>query len=222
MSGNEGILAVISGPAGSGKTTLVETLARAHPQSVRRAVTATTRSPRPGEKDGRDYHFLSREEFGQMLSRGEFLEYNMFNGNYYGTPRQALLDDLAGGGAVILVIDVNGAETVRRFFPNALLIFVIPPTIAELRRRLEWRRTESVEDVQKRIAIAEREIDSLPQYDFLVVNAAVPEAIRDIEAILRASGDLRITGGEAEKWRAGWYAEKGLSEGIPGFSQSAT
>jgi guanylate kinase len=202
------MLAVISGPAGSGKTTLVEELTRAHPESVRRAVTATTRLPRPGEIDGRDYHFLSRGKFEQMLSEGDFLEYNVFNGNYYGTPRQALLDDLARGGIVILVIDVNGAGAVRRFFPDAPYIFVIPPTPGELRRRLERRGTETAEDVGKRVSIAEREIDSLPKYDFLVVNAIVADAVRDIEAILRAFGSLRITGGEAEKWRAGKYAKK--------------
>jgi guanylate kinase len=206
MSEGKSILAVISGPAGSGKTTLIDELIARNPGQIRRAVTATTRPPRPGEINGRDYHFLSRPTFEQRLADGYFLEHNLFNGNHYGTPGRELALDLDRGGAVILVIDVNGAEAVRRNFPAAVLIFVIPPTLDELRRRLEKRGTEEPADLKRRLAIAEQEISAIGKYDFLVVNAGVAAAIADLEAIIRVCRRSRPAGGEAADWRRGLFA----------------
>ncbi len=206
MPRQDGLLVVISGPAGSGKTTLVEHLIRTNPGDARRAVTATTRPPRPGEVDGRDYHFLSRDEFGRLVEEGEFLEYTVFNNNYYGTPRRALESSLARGGVVLLVIEVDGAESVKFFFPNAIFIFIIPPTPAELRRRLEGRGTESQADVEKRLAIARAEMERLGEYDFLIVNDNIGTATKDLAAVIRAVDRSLVFGGEMESWERGQFA----------------
>ncbi|MDR1535560.1 MAG: guanylate kinase [Planctomycetota bacterium] len=180
---------------------------RAHPDRVRRAVTATTRPPRPGEVDGRDYHFLAREKFAELLAGGYFIEYNRFSGNYYGTPRRALVDDLGRGGVVVLVIDVHGAEAVRGFFPEAPRIFVVPPTPGELRRRLEKRGTEDRDEMERRIAIAEGEMLRIREYNFIVVNRHLPAALRDLEAVIHVARRSLPLGREAEEWRGGRFSE---------------
>ncbi|MDR3078397.1 MAG: guanylate kinase [Planctomycetota bacterium] len=208
MTHGKGILMVVSGPAGSGKTTLIETLIQAHPGKARRAVTSTTRPPRPGEINDVDYHFHSREEFERLLAAGDFLEHNVFNGHYYGTPKQALEADLARGGVVILVIDVNGAKSVRNFFPAAAFVFVIPPTRHELHRRLRGRGTEDLTNLKRRLTIAENEITHIDEYRFLVINDKIPLAIRDLEAIIRSVDCSNLVKGAAEEWNrdgfAGW------------------
>ena len=200
MAHDGGILVVVSGPAGSGKTTITEALMQAHPGKVRRAVTSTTRPPRPGELGGVDYHFHSREEFERLLAADDFLEHNVFNGHYYGTPRRALEDDLAKGGAVVLGIDVNGALAIRSVFPEAAYVFVVPPTRRELRRRLRGRGTEDLTNLERRLAIAENEITHIGEYRFLIVNDQLGLAIRDLEAIIRAMDCSRLIGGAAGEW----------------------
>ncbi|MCD8141589.1 MAG: guanylate kinase [Planctomycetaceae bacterium] len=206
MPNREGLLVVVSGPAGSGKSTLVENLIATIPGNARRAVTATTRAPRPGEKDQVDYFFLTREDFTAMVEAGEFLEYTEFNGNLYGVPRKALEAELARGGVVLLVIEVDGAESVKFFFPNAIFVFIIPPTPVELRRRLERRGTESQTDIENRLAIAEGEMQRISEYDFLIINDNLNTATQDLAAVIRAVDRSLIFGGEMERWQAGLFA----------------
>lgn len=205
MPTKDGLLVVVSGPAGSGKTTLVENLIRSNPGSVRRAITATTRKPRPGEVDGSDYYFLDRGDFLAMVEKGEFLEYTDFNGNLYGTPRRSLENDVAKGGVVILIIEVEGAESIKFFFPKAIFIFIIPPTPSELRHRLENRGTESREDVEKRLTIARREMQRIGEYDFLIINDNFNTATRDLAAVIRAVDRSLIFGDEMEHWDRGYF-----------------
>ncbi len=207
MPKRDGLLVVVSGPAGSGKTTLVDNLIRTNPGEARRAVTATTRAPRPGEVDGRDYHFLSRDEFQRMIDAGEFLEYTTFNNNIYGTPWRSVESNLARGGVVLLVIEVDGAESVKFFFPDAVFIFIVPPTPAELRRRLEGRGTESQADVERRLAIARTEMERVGEYDFLIINDNLNTATKDLAAVIRAVDRSLIFGGEMEKWEKGLFAD---------------
>ncbi|MCL2000064.1 MAG: guanylate kinase [Planctomycetes bacterium] len=198
---------VISGPAGSGKTTLVENLIQTNPGDARRAVTATTRPPRPGEVNGQDYHFLTQDEFKQMLNDGEFIEYTIFNDNYYGTPRRVLESTLAQGGVIILIIEVDGAESIKFFFPDAVTIFIIPPTPSELRRRLEVRGTENPVDIEKRLQIARNEMSRLNEYDYLIINDNFDTAARDLAAVIRAVDRSRVFGGEIEGWENGQFEE---------------
>ncbi|MCC8191223.1 MAG: guanylate kinase, partial [Planctomycetes bacterium] len=200
MPKREGLLVVLSGPAGSGKSSLVENLIRTNPGKARRAVTATTRPPRPGEVDGVDYHFLSREEFLRLIEQGAFLEYTTFNNNLYGTPKQVLDSELAKGGVVILVIEVEGAESVKFFFPNAIFIFVIPPTPGELRRRLEKRGTENRQEIESRLAIARNEMQRISEYDFLIINDNFDTATQDLAAVIRAVDRSLIFGDEIRSW----------------------
>lgn len=197
---------VLSGPAGSGKSTIAERLAKMS-ANVRRAVTATTRPPRPGEADGKDYYFLSVEDFRRRIDGEDFLEYTTFNGNYYGTPRRELEANLEKGGVVLLVIEVDGAESVKFFFPDAIFVFIIPPTPEILRQRLIGRGTESEEDVERRLAIAQSEIQRVGEYDFLVINADPHMATLDLAAVIRVVKRSRITGDEVARWNAGYYAD---------------
>ncbi len=208
MPYRDGLLAVVSGPAGSGKTTLVDNLIRLDASDrIRRAITATTRPPRPGEKNGEDYYFLSREEFREMIDRGEFLEYTEFNQNLYGTPRRLLEENVAKGGVVLLVIEVDGAESIKFFFPDAIFVFIIPPTPAELRRRLLGRGTESQEDVERRLNIAKCEMQRIGEYDFLIINDDPHTATLDFAAVLRAVERSFICGDELPRWERGEFEE---------------
>ena len=207
MPNREGLLVVVSGPAGSGKTTLVGNLIRNNPGNVRRAITATTRRPRPGETNGCDYHFLAEEEFKSLVDDGQFLEYTVFNNNYYGTPRQSLEKDIAKGGVVLLVIEVDGAESIKFFFPNAIFVFIIPPTPEELRRRLESRGTESAAEIENRLAIARGEMLRIGEYDFLIINGSLGTATHDLAAVIRAVDRSLIFGGELENWENGMFAD---------------
>lgn len=207
MPNSDGLLVVISGPAGSGKNTLVQNLIIDHPVNARRAITATTRPPRPGEQHEVDYYFLKREEFLDLIEKDEFLEHTEFNGNLYGTPRQSLNHELTKGGVIILIIEVEGAESVKHQYPDALFIFIIPPTPAELRRRLEYRGTESKQDIENRLAIARHEMKHIDNYDFFVINDAISAATHDLAAIIRAVHRCLITGDELKSWDEGRFSD---------------
>jgi len=225
-----GTLVVVSGPSGSGKTSIVEELIR-HREAfrvntaaalttghttqiikgikaddIRRAITATTRSPRPEEVDGQDYHFLTRKEFETGIAEGAFIEFTEFNGNLYGTPRRKLEENLARGGVVLLVIDVDGAESLRFFFPNAIFVFVLPPTPAILRERLIGRGTNTEADVEGRLEIARREISRITEYDFLIVNADLRLAVLDLAAVIRVVRRSRVTTDAQANWEKGLFA----------------
>jgi guanylate kinase len=178
-----GTLFVISGPSGAGKSTLVKKLAQLVPDVVI-SISATTREPRAGEQDGREYFFISREEFLDRVQRGEFLEWAEVHGNLYGTPAAFVDEQLRAGKSVILEIDVQGAQQVAERRPDAVLIFIEPPDFEELLRRLEERGTENEEERARRIAAAKRELALRNQYHYRVVNDRVERAAEELRSII--------------------------------------
>lgn len=200
-----GLLVVLSGPAGSGKSSIADGMIEQSCGEVCRTITATTRPPRPGEEDGKDYFFISKEVFKDRIGKKGFVEFNEFNGNYYGTPRTELEAMLAQDKVVLLVLDVNGALEIRRQYPTAMLLFVLPPSLDALRERLTKRGTESESDVKNRLAIAEFEISIMERYDHLIINDRLDTAIADSLAIVQVARIHHIRGGELEAWYAGLY-----------------
>lgn len=186
-----GQVVVISGPSGSGKTTVCERL-RSDPDIVL-SVSATTRRPRPGERDGVDYRFLSREEFLERVRRGEFVEHAEYNGQLYGTPREPLERALRDGKTVLVEIDVQGAAQMRRAYPDGLLIFLDAPAPAAAAQRLERRNTESSEERSRRVAVAERERAAAASgcFDHRVVNDVLDDAVEQIRGLIRAGRAVR-------------------------------
>jgi len=186
-----GKLIVISGPSGAGKTTLLKRLYACCPRPLAPSVSATTRPPRPGEKDGVDYHFLSREEFARRRTAGEFLEcFEVYQrGDWYGTLKSEVAPSLANGKWVVLEIDVQGTLAVLEHYPDALTIFVRPRSVEDLERRLRDRGTESEAALQRRLEVARRELSFIDRYRFQVVNDDIDRAVRELCEILNQSGD---------------------------------
>jgi guanylate kinase len=182
MSGN---LFIVSAPSGAGKSSLVKVLLE-RDVSIRLSVSYTTRAPRPGEVDGVQYHFVSRELFQEQLGRGEFLESAEVYGNFYGTSQRWIEDEMAAGCDILLEIDWQGAAQVRKLMPKALSIFILPPSLEELQRRLDGRGTDSAEVIAKRMAAAREDISHALEFDYLVVNEVFDEALTDLLAISRA------------------------------------
>ena len=186
---DQGYLIVISGPSAVGKDTILDRLL-SKPTNLKkpvlRCVTATTRSPRPGEHDGVDYHFYSVAQFHAVVQDDGFLEYADVFGNWYGTPAAWVEQQRAEGNDVILKIDVQGALKVKERVRDALLIFFRPPSLEELERRLRARKTESDEQIARRLLDARSELAEMPRYDYVILNDKVDEAVRDLAAILRA------------------------------------
>jgi guanylate kinase len=182
-----GKLVILSGPSGVGKNTVVERLVEAAGGLVERSVTATTRSPRPGEKDGVDYYFLSPQEFARRRAQGEFLEcFQVFGpGHWYGTLASDVAQRLEKGVWVVLAIDVQGATTLRKQFPDAVTVFLLPPSEEELERRLRQRGTETEQAIQNRLARAKQELAVADQYHYRVVNDDPDRAAREILQILK-------------------------------------
>ena len=186
-SENRGMLIVISGPAGSGKGTVVKEL-RSQLPGLGLSVSATTRSPRPGEEDGVHYYFMSRDDFEEALSHGEILEHTIYCGNYYGTLRSEVERVLSGGHDLILEIEADGAMQVKRLFPDTITIMLIPPDSQVLEARLRGRGTETDDVILARLRRAREEIVISEKYDYIVVNKdnGVEECARDIAGILAA------------------------------------
>lgn len=184
MSSNKGKLFVVSGSSGSGKGTVLAALF-AMSDKFCYSVSATTRPPREGEKNGVNYFFVSREAFHEMIEKGEMLEYAEFCGNLYGTPKKFVIEQLAKGMNVILEIEVCGAMQIKEKIPEAVLIFITPPSFAELKKRLHDRGTETEEVVEERLKIALNEIKYAKEYDYIIVNRTgeSEKAARDILAI---------------------------------------
>jgi guanylate kinase len=180
----EGLLVIISGPSGSGKGTVVKKLDAA--KGYARSISITTRTPREGEINGRDYFFTSPEEFTQMRQNGELLEHALFVGHNYGTPRKYVEQQIAQGRVVVLEIEINGALQVRGKFPDAVLIFLMPPTMEELSRRLTGRATEDAVTIEARLKKALDEVPLISAYDYLVINDEVDSAVAKIDAIVDA------------------------------------
>jgi len=179
---NSGMLIIISGPSGSGKGTVVKALDKSR---YALSVSVTTREKRAGETDGLDYFFRTMEEFEEMRESGKLLEHAYFCGNCYGTPRDYVEKKINEGQTVVLEIEVNGALQVREKFSNCILIFLVPPTMEELARRLVTRNTESAETIEDRLYRAEEEIELIDKYDYLVINDRLEEAVRRIDGIVQ-------------------------------------
>jgi len=179
-----GRLVVISGPSGAGKTTVCERLL-AHPGFVR-AITATTRSPRPGEVDGVDYHFLDEESFRQGIAEGRFLEHAEVHGRYYGTPAAPLEEQLDAGRTVLLNIDVQGAKQLMEAAVPAFYVFIAPPDLEELRRRLEARGTDDAASIARRMETARAELAESDRYDLVVVNDDLDRTVDTLLARIRS------------------------------------
>ena len=181
---NKGRLIVFSAPSGCGKGTMLEEILKHN--GFRCSISATTRNPREGEKDGVNYHFITREEFEKKITENAFLEYAEYCGNYYGTLLTEVDDYLEKGIDVILEIEVQGAMKLREKRPDAIFIFIAPPSINELRRRLNKRGTETAEVIEERISKASGEISLAPKYDYIIVNAALEDAINDFFTVINA------------------------------------
>lgn len=180
-----GLLIVFSGSSGVGKDVVLAELHKLDP-NVRRCVTTTTRKPRKNEVDGVDYTFICEEEFRKRIADGDFLEYADVFGNLYGTPRKWVEDQLAQGIDIILKIDVQGGMTVKQQMPEAVMIFLAPPSLEELERRLCNRRTETEEEIAKRLTDARMELDQIPHYDYILENDIIEKAAQKLQAIIVA------------------------------------
>jgi guanylate kinase len=181
----KGLLVVLSGPSGSGKGTVLRELLNEE-ENIFLSVSATTRSPRPGEENGVHYFFLNREEFETEIQNDGMLEHASYCGNYYGTPKKPVFDRCDNGQDVILEIEVQGAMQVLEKYEEAVSIFIMPPSLTELRERLIGRQTEDMETVEKRLTTALEEMKYAGKYDYVVVNDSIKEAVQDIKAILRS------------------------------------
>lgn len=185
MREQKGILTVVSGFSGAGKGTIMKGLLERYPREYALSVSATTRQPRPGEAHGREYFFVSTEEFEDLIARGELIEYARYVENYYGTPRAYVEEQLSAGRNVILEIEIQGALKVKAKFPDALLLFITPPSAQELKKRLEGRGTESPDVIEARLRRAAEEGKGVEQYDYLVVNDELEECVTLVHQIIQ-------------------------------------
>lgn len=181
----KGILIVVSGFSGSGKGTLMKELLSRYPDTYALSISATTRSPREGEAHGREYFFISKDEFEKMIAKGELIEYAKYVENYYGTPRDYVEKKLDEGRDVILEIEIQGALKVKEAFPETLLLFVTPPTAEELRSRLTGRGTESAEVIEGRMKRAAEEAEFMDRYDYLIINDVLDECVEEMHQIIQ-------------------------------------
>jgi guanylate kinase len=175
---------VITGPSGVGKGTLIRGLLERIPE-LELSTSATTRKPRPGERDGVDYHFLTPEQFGERVAAGEFVEHATYSGNMYGTLRSELERRAREGNPVVLEIEVQGARQVREAIPESVAVFIAPPSLDALRVRLVGRGTDSPKEVEERLRTAERELEAQPEFAYVVVNDRLEQATDELEGIVR-------------------------------------
>jgi guanylate kinase len=189
---------VVSAPSGGGKTSLVNALLEAD-DKVRLSVSHTTRAPRPGEQDGVHYHFVSEDEFLAVLENDAFLEHAEVFGHRYGTGKEAVERQLAAGFDVLLDIDWQGARQIRDNFPSCRTVFIVPPSIRELRRRLTGRGQDSEETIEKRMREARSEISHWDEFDFLIVNDRFDEALADLRSIIRSGAPVRDEDGSRKR-----------------------
>ena len=181
----KGILIVVSGFSGSGKGTLMKRLLSQYPDTYVLSISATTRAPRKGEEHGREYFFISKDEFEKMIVKGELIEYARYVENYYGTPRVYVEQKLDEGKDVILEIEIQGALKVKQAFPDTLLLFVTPPNAAELEKRLVGRGTETMDVIRSRLDRACEEAEGMDSYDYLIVNDELEACVSQMHEIIR-------------------------------------
>ena len=181
-----GQLIVISGPSGAGKDSVVKKLMDKDSTTRWVSVSATSRSPREGEKEGVDYYYLSKEEFENKINEGFFIEYTNYAGNYYGTPKKYIKEKLDSGIDVILIIEIEGASNIKKLVPEALMIFIMPPSLKELVKRLKKRGTETNEKIIRRFHTAYKEINEVTKYNYVIVNDNLEEASNKVESIITA------------------------------------
>ena len=182
---NKGLLIVVSGPSGAGKDTICHKLIKEN-SNIWMSVSMTTRKPRPLEKEGVDYFFVSSEEFENKINDNTFLEYASYTDNYYGTPKDKVEEKLNEGKDVILVIDINGAINIKKIIPSALFIFIMPPDMETLKNRLIGRKTESKDKVVQRFITAYNEVNNYKKYNYVVVNDKVEDAVNKVKSIIQS------------------------------------
>ncbi|MGN0341515.1 MAG: guanylate kinase [Roseburia sp.] len=181
----KGILTVVSGFSGSGKGTIMKELLRKYPERYALSISATTRNPREGEENGREYFFKTTEEFEQMIAEGALIEYAQYVNHYYGTPKEYVDSQLAAGKDVILEIEIQGALKVKERFPNTVLMFISPPGAEELKKRLVGRGTETMDVVEARLARAVEESQGIENYDYFVINDVLEKCVEDVHSIIQ-------------------------------------
>lgn len=196
---DKGLLIVLSGPSGAGKGAVRQGLLERDP-AIKYGVSLTTRPPRPGEIDGVSYHFVSKAEFQHQVKTGGLVEWAEVYGNHYGTPRVATEELLAAGSDVILEKDIQGAMVLKRQYPDAVFVFILPPSLAELNQRIHRRGTESLEARRQRLANVSMELTYLDRYDYVVVNDSLPEAVDRLAAIITAEKCRVSRHPEGMKW----------------------
>ena len=180
-----GVLYIVSAPSGAGKTSLVKALLKTDP-AIRLAVSYTTRAPRPGETDGRDYHFVDHSRFEAMLAEGEFLEHAEVYGNFYGTSKGSIRRDLNAGHDILLEIDWQGAAQIKAHFPESASVFILPPSFNSLRTRLKGREQDTEETIERRLAAAAHDVAHADAFDYIMVNDDFDQALQDLVAITRS------------------------------------
>lgn len=181
----QGILIVVSGFSGAGKGTLIKAMLEKY-HNYALSISATTRKPREGEADGREYFFVTREKFEQMIEDEQLIEYAQYVNNYYGTPRQYVFQQMADGKDVILEIEIQGALKIKERFPEALLLFVMPPSADELKRRLVGRGTETMEVIDQRLHRAAEEAEGMTSYDYILINDKLEVCVEDMHQLIQA------------------------------------
>jgi len=181
-----GHLYIVAAPSGTGKTTLVRLLLE-NDSAIRLSISSTTRAPRPGEQDGREYDFVDVPGFIERVSRGEFLEWAEVHGNYYGTSRKWIEAEMSAGRDVLLEIDWQGAQQVRKSFPDAIAVFILPPSLDALKERLSSRGTDSSETIARRIAAARDEMRHVDEFDYVIINDDLQQALGNLMSVVSAS-----------------------------------
>ena len=184
----KGLLIIISGFSGTGKGTVIKRLLELYPNDYCLSISATTRNPREGEVHGREYFFKTKEDFEEMIMKQELIEYTQYVDNYYGTPKEYVEDQMEAGHNIILEIEIDGALNVKKLYPDALLIFLLPPSIIELEKRLKERGTEKEDVIADRINRAREEAKVIREYDYVVVNDTIDDCVSTIHNIVETEG----------------------------------